>query len=54
MNDCDWWVGESLEACVKDYHDNIDDDPDYTEDARELTDEDLDTLAGEFTMRLVA
>lgn len=44
MNDCDWWVGESLEACVKDYQTNIEDDPIYTEDACELTDDDLDRL----------
>jgi hypothetical protein len=44
MNDCDWWIGESLEACVTDYQTNIDGDPIYTEDACELTDEDLDRL----------
>ena len=44
MNDCDWWIGESLEACVKDYQGNIDDDPEYTQDARELTDQELDSL----------
>jgi len=44
INDCDWWVGESLEACVKDYRDNVEDSPDYTEDARELTEQELDTL----------
>jgi hypothetical protein len=44
INDCDWWIGESLEACVQDYRDNVEDDPDYTEDARELTEEELDRL----------
>jgi len=44
INDCDWWIGESLEACVKDYQDNIEDSPEYTEDAIELTDADLDSL----------
>lgn len=44
INDCDWWIGESLEACVQDYRDNVNDDPEYTEDARELTDKELDTL----------
>ena len=44
MNDCDWWIGESLESCVNDYLENVDDSPEYTEDARELTDEELDRL----------
>lgn len=44
INDCDWWIGESLESCIQDYRDNVDDDPICTEDARELTDEELDTL----------
>ena len=44
MNDCDWWIGESLAACVKDYQDNIEDSPEYTENARELTEEELDSL----------
>lgn len=44
MNDCDWWIGESLDACVMDYRASIDDDPIYTEDAIELTDEDLNRL----------
>jgi len=41
MNDCDWVVAESLEqsklAYLKDYSDDV-------EDARELTDSELDTL----------
>lgn len=44
INDCDWWIGESLEACIKDYQDNVEDSPEYTEDARELTEEELDSL----------
>lgn len=44
INDCDWWVGESLDVCVQDYRVKVDDDPSYTEDSRELTDEELDTL----------
>lgn len=44
INDCDWWIGESLEACVKDYQDKIEDSPEYTEGARELTEEELDSL----------
>jgi len=44
INDCDWWIGESLQACVEDYRDTVEDDPEYTEDARELTEQELDTL----------
>lgn len=44
MNDCDWWIGESLEACVNDYRENVDDDPMHFENARELADEELDRL----------
>ncbi len=44
MNDCDWWIGESLDACVKDYQEHCDSDPSYTEDAREVTEEELDSL----------
>ncbi len=44
VNDCDWWIGESLEACVKDYRENVEDSPEYTEDAREVTEDELDSL----------
>jgi len=44
MNDCDWWIGESLEACVKDYTEHYVDDPESSEDARELNDDELDRL----------
>jgi hypothetical protein len=44
INDCDWWIGESLAACVSDYKKNVDGDPAYTDDARGLTDEELDSL----------
>lgn len=43
MNDCDWWVGESLDACKADYIEECG-DPESVEDARELTDEELDRL----------
>jgi hypothetical protein len=39
MNDCDWYVGESLEACKTSYLEVCED----VEDAYELTDEELDT-----------
>lgn len=45
LNDCDWWIGESLEACIADYRTNYTSDPDSVDDdAHELTDEELDTL----------
>lgn len=44
MNDCEWWIGESLEECVADYRKNVEDSPEYSEDARELTEEELDRL----------
>lgn len=43
MNDCDWWIGESLEACKADYIEECG-DPSAVEDAYELTDEALDHL----------
>lgn len=43
MNECDWWIGESLEACKDDYAREYG-DPDAADDARELTDEELDRL----------
>lgn len=44
INDCDWWVGESLDACIGDYIANYCDADSVDEDARELTDEELDSL----------
>lgn len=44
INDCEWWIGESLEACVKDYREHAEAWPEYYEDARELTEEELDRL----------
>ena len=44
INDCEWYVGESVEACVKDYRENIESNPDYSDEARELTEEDMDLL----------
>lgn len=44
MNDCDWFIGESLESCVADAMKNYYDDSIYVEDARELTDDELDTM----------
>lgn len=45
MNDCDWLIGESLEACKAEYIRNYSDDPDsIDEDAHELSDDELDTL----------
>ncbi|HLO65306.1 MAG TPA: hypothetical protein VK165_20275 [Azonexus sp.] len=44
MNDCDWWIGESLAACTADIIEYTG-DPDCVEfDAHELTDHELDTL----------
>ena len=40
LNDCDWVIGESLEACKKYYLENISEEID---DVRELTAEELDT-----------
>lgn len=44
MNDCDWFVARSLEeakeSCLMEY----DGEPDSVEDARELTDEEMNTL----------
>lgn len=45
MNDCDWFIGESLESCVAEALKNFyDGDSIYVEDARELTDGELDTM----------
>lgn len=44
MNDCDWWIGESLVACIDDYVANYSEIESIDEDAHELTDEELDKL----------
>lgn len=45
MNDCDWFIGESLGSCVADAMKNYyDGDSIYVEDARELTEGELDTM----------
>lgn len=44
MNDCDWFIGKSLESCVTDAMKNYYDDSTYVEDARELTEDELDTM----------
>lgn len=44
LNDCDWWIGETLDACVADYRASVDDDPVQTEDAEEVSDASLDKL----------
>lgn len=45
LNDCDWWVGESLDACKKDYLENyVDDEDSIDDDAHELSDSELDAL----------
>lgn len=44
INDCDWWIGESLDACIGDYIANYCDADGVEEDAHELTDAELDSL----------
>lgn len=42
LNDCDWFIGETLDACKAEYLANYGEDVD--DDAHELTDNELDTL----------
>lgn len=44
INDCDWWIGESLDDCILDYIGNYCDVEGVDDDAHELTDVELDTL----------
>lgn len=44
LNDCDWWVGPSIDACKKDYADNYGDADSIDDGAHELSDEELDRL----------
>lgn len=41
MNDCDWMIGPTLEECIAYFQEEY---SGTVEDARELTDEELDTL----------
>lgn len=44
MNDCDWWIGPSLDACKADYVEHTGDPDSVDDDAHELTDAELDRL----------
>jgi hypothetical protein len=44
MDDCDWWVARSLEEAKATYLHETGVDNEYVEDARELTDEEMDRL----------
>lgn len=44
INDCDWWIGESLSVCIADYIANYCDADCVEDDAHELTDSELDSL----------
>lgn len=44
LNDCDWWIGPSLEACKKGYTENYGDADGIQGDAHELDDEELNRL----------
>jgi hypothetical protein len=41
INDCDWWAGASLDECIAAYIADTGDE-DLIEDARELTDEEME------------
>lgn len=43
LNDCDWWIGESLEACIDAYQATIDEEG-VEDEAHELCAEELDRL----------
>lgn len=43
MNECDWWIGESLEACIADCIEETG-DPDCIEDPQELNGKLLESL----------
>lgn len=43
MNECDWWIGESLEACISDYTHEVG-DPDCIDDPQELNEKTLESL----------
>lgn len=44
LNDCDWWIGESLEACKADYIAETGDPDTVDDDAHELTEAELERL----------
>jgi len=49
MNDCDWFMARSLEEAIYEYKkylksQDMDDEPEYWEDAVELTEEEMDRL----------
>lgn len=44
LNDCDWWAGEDLKSVKKVYAEEVDSDSDLTEDARELTEKEMNEL----------
>lgn len=43
INDCDWWMAPTLEEAVEDAKGYYGDHPDMWEDARELTDKEMDS-----------
>ncbi|MBO2698136.1 hypothetical protein [Shewanella algae] len=43
MNECEWWVGESLESCIADYIEEYG-DSDCLDEPYELTASNLDSL----------
>ena len=42
MNDCDWWMDTDLESAKKNYIVFVEAEPESVEDAREMTEEELD------------
>lgn len=42
MNDCDWWMDTDLEAAKKNYLGFLETEPEAVEDAREMTNEEMD------------
>lgn len=44
LNEVEWWIGNSVEECVTDYREHYNSDPELSDSARELTDDELDTL----------
>lgn len=42
MNDCDWWMDTDLETAKKNYLGFVETEPESVEDAREMTDDELD------------
>lgn len=44
INDCDWWIGGSLNACISDYIANYGGEEHVDDDAGALTEAELDSL----------